>query len=118
MSMFDLTLSQCMHNVLLFTKPRDFRRFQSHMASFAPWQLVVYSASVLDVTMVGCFLELQDIRPELRLNGYPEIEQRELTHAPQSESTHPMRLIFGPPRMRVLFLVAYRYCMVCRAAVQ
>jgi len=32
----------------------------NHMASFAPWQLEIYYALVLDVTMVGCFLELQD----------------------------------------------------------
>ena len=88
------------------------------MASFAPWQLAMYSASVVDVTTVDCFLELQDIRPELRLNAYPEIEQHELTHAPQSKSTHPMRVIFGPPRMRVLFLVAYRYHMVHCTAIQ
>ena len=62
------------------------------------WQLAIYSASVLDITTVSCFLELQDIRPELRLNAYPEMEQCESVHAPQSKSIHPVRVISGPPK--------------------
>ena len=88
------------------------------MASFAPWQLAMYSASVLDVATVACFLELHEISPEPRLKAYPDMDQRVSLHAPLSKSTQPVRLISRPPRTSVRFLVAYRYHIVRCAAVQ
>src|SRR5882672_3736528 len=78
----------------------------------------MYSASVLDVATVGCFFELHETRPEPRLNVYPDIEQCVSVHAPQSESTHPVRFMSGPPSTSERVFVAYRYCMTCCAAVQ
>ena len=78
----------------------------------------MYSASVLDVATVGCFFELQEMSPEPRLNTYPEMDRRVSLHAPQSESTQPVRVMSGPPKTSVRCLVAYRYHIVCCAAVQ
>ena len=99
--MFEPTLSQYMRDDVVCLKSRSFRRFRIHMASFVPWQLATYSASVLDVAMVACFLELHEISPEPRLKAYPDTDQRVSVHAPQSESTQPVRLISRPPRTSV-----------------
>ena len=99
--MFEPMLLQYMRDDVVCSKLRSFRRFRIHTASFAPWQLAMYSASVLDVATVACFLELHEISPEPRLKVYPDMDQHVSVHAPQSESTQPMRLISGPPRTSV-----------------
>ena len=117
-SIFEPTLSQYMRKGVFCSKLRRLRRLHIHMASFALWQLAMYSASVLDVTKVSCFFELHEMSPEPRLNVYPETDQHVSVHAPQSKSTQPVRVISRPPRTSVRFLVAYRYRIVCCAAVQ
>src|SRR6266481_6239367 len=99
-------LSQWMVVAPSCAKPRNFNRDRSQTASFAPWQLAMYSASVLDVATVGCFLELQEIMPVPRLKAYLDVERRVSVQAPQSESTHPVRETSRLPSTSVLCRVA------------
>ena len=65
----------------------------------------MYSASVLEVATVACFLELQDIIPDLRLKAYLDVEHRVSVHVPQSKSTHPVSVMALPPSTRDQCLV-------------
>ena len=78
----------------------------------------MYSASVLDVATVSCFFELHKMSPEPRLNAYPEMDRSVSLHAPQSESTQPVKVISRLPKTSVQCLVAYGYRIVRCAAIQ
>ena len=67
-----------------------------YIASFAAWVWVMYSASVLNNTMIYCFFELQVMAPMPIWNKYPKIKC--LCGCPtQSASQYPSRIMFPWP---------------------
>ena len=50
------------------------RNVHSQSASFAACVAAMYSASVMDNAMIGCFLELQDTAPPSIVKMYPDVE--------------------------------------------
>jgi hypothetical protein len=58
---------------------------RSHSPSFVAWQLVTYSAYVLDVVTVGWRFELQEIAPSLSVYTYPDVDLRVSTSLAWSE---------------------------------
>ena len=47
-----------------------------HTASFVTGHTAIYSALVEDVTVVTCFLDIQEISPDPNVKQYPETERR------------------------------------------
>jgi len=63
------------------------RNCQRKTASQVARVMAMYSLSVEERLIEGCFLAAQDIRQPLRRKMYPEIEQQEFGLLAQSAST-------------------------------
>jgi len=73
----------------------------SQITSFVHWLVAIYSASVVDNAMVGCFLHFHEMAPRPTRNTYPVIDHRSLVSLSQSTSQNPLKAISLPPRQRV-----------------
>ena len=64
--------------------PRSHKRKESHVSSATVDAMERYSASVLDLATVDCFLALQDIQLPLRKVQNPVVERRLVGQPAQS----------------------------------
>ena len=67
-------LSQLIFIASTFAPQISSTKLRSHSTSFTTCVCAMYSASVLDNTMICCFFELQDIAPDPKWNKYPDME--------------------------------------------
>ena len=85
---------------LVRSRPSLVSNHLSHTASFAAWVAVMYSASVLDRAMMGCFLDDQLMAAPARMKMKLDIDFLSFMSLAQSASTKPRRVVpCGVPRL-------------------
>src|SRR4051812_21730733 len=79
----------------------------------------LYSASVLDLDTVACFLALQDIRLEPKYTAKPPVDFLSSTHPAQSASKKSlMRVDFELLKLRPTPMACFTYRTILLTAVQ
>ena len=80
------------------TYPTSANSCRSQIASFVHWLVAIYSASVVDNAMVGCFLHFHEMAPRPTRNTYPVVDRRSLVSPAQCASQNPTKDMSLPPR--------------------
>jgi len=105
--------AKLLHNIgngLEMSILRSDRSWQSHINYLALWVIVIYSASMVDNAMIGCFFELHVTKPPPIFDEYLETDFPLLRLA-KSESTYnlkskPFRFLLN---IILIFLVPLRH---------
>src|SRR4051794_29314757 len=81
------------------------------MASLVAFEATMYSASMVDNAMVGCFFDDQEIEPPAMSKTKPPIDHLISTSCTQSESVHPTRSMPspGPPKVSPKCTMPFKY---------
>ena len=72
-------------------RPMSWSKCRSHITSCAAEHNEIYSASVDERAVIGCFFDRHEIVPLPRRNTWPEVDFREIEHPAQSESEYPCK---------------------------
>ena len=88
--------------------PSSFKIDCTHMVSAVAFANALYSASVLDLETVACFLALQDIKLGPKNTAKPPVERLSSRHPAESESEKALTsaeddLLKFRPMLNVLF---------------
>ncbi len=100
------------------TSPTSAINFLNHMASLVHWLVAMYSASVVDKTIVGCLLQFHEMAPTPTKNTYPVVERRSFASPPQSASQYPLKLTSLVQRHNFKSKVPFKYRMMRFTAIQ
>ena len=86
---------------------------------FLVQQLVsMYSASVLDNAMVGCFLHFHEMTPTPTKYTYPLVDHWLFASPAQSASQKPLKPISLPPRHILKSKLPFKYLMIYFTTIQ
>jgi hypothetical protein len=109
------------HNLANFgpLTPSSFNKVCTHMTSAIALAKDLYSASVLDLETVACFLAVHDIRLEPRNTAKPPVDLLSSEHPAQSASKNALTRVDGDLLIRSSIpIVCCRYLNIHFTALQ
>ena len=85
----------------------------SQTASFVQWLIAIYSASVVDNAMIGCFLHFQEISSTPMRNTFPVVDLRSFV-----SPTQFLKAILFPLKYNLKSTTPFKYLMMFVIAIQ
>ena len=91
-----------------YTYPTSTKSCLRQTASFIQWSMAMYSASVVDNVMVGCFLHFHEMNLMPTKNTFPMVDSRSYASPPQFALQNPLKAISLPLRHNVKSKVSFK----------
>ena len=117
---FAFWIASTMHSWLLhmidvdpsYTYLTSAKSSRSQIASFMQWLVAMHFGSIVDNTMVGCFLYFHEMTPTPTKNTYPMVDRRSFASPAQCILQKHLKTISLPLRHNLKSKVPFRYLMM------
>ena len=92
--------------------PTSANSYLSQIVSFVQWLVAMYSASILDNAMVGCFLHFHEMIPTPTRNMYHVVDRWLFASPAQSPSQNPLKAMFLLSRHNLKSKKPFKYLVM------
>src|ERR1700738_3820192 len=100
------------------TYPTPAKNCLSQTAFFVQWLVAMYSVSIIDNAMVGCFLYFHKMTPTPTTNTYPMVDCGSFASPVQSTSQKTLKTTYLHLSHNLKSKVPFKYLMVRYTAIQ